>query len=94
MTELSFKESQVDDCLYILRAADSLALLVLVYVDDMAVARCSLSQIEDFKRKFQECFNITDLGDLKYILGIWIGRNREARTTSLNQTAYICRIFT
>ena len=94
MTEISFKKSQADDCLYILRAADSITLLVLVYVDDIAVAGHSLSQIEDFKCKFQECFNITDLGELKYIFGIQIGCNREARTTLLNQTAYIHQILT
>ena len=33
---------QSGDCLYILRAADSVTLLVLVYVDDMAVAGRSL----------------------------------------------------
>ncbi len=88
MKDLGFVKSDADDCLFILRREGKVVLLVLVYVDDMAITGPNLLMIEKFKADISEKFEITDLGELKYILGIQVTRNREAGTISLNQTAY------
>ena len=93
MCRLGFEKSQADDCLYILREKDEIIALVLVYVDDMAVASTSIDRIQNFKMALSREFEISDLGELKYILGIQIIRNREAHTISMNQTAYIHQIL-
>ena len=68
-------------------------MLVLVYVDDMAIAGYSLARITQFKNDLTKVFDITDLGELKYILGIQVKRDRKAHTISLNQTAYIHHVL-
>ena len=45
-------------------------MIVIVYVDDMAAAAKHLSYIEKFKDDLRKHFEITDLGELHYILGI------------------------
>ncbi len=93
MREFGFVKSNADDCLYILIEDGKIALLVLVYVDDMAIAGPNGIRIEKFKTDLGDKFEITDLGELKYILGIQVSRDRKARTISLNQTAYINQIL-
>jgi len=68
-------------------------MLVLVYVNDMTVAGKSIEKVQGFKMALSREFEISDLGELKYILGIQIMRNREVRTISMNQTAYIHQIL-
>lgn len=68
-------------------------MMVLVYVDDMAAAAKSLKFVEKFKSDLAREFDISDLGELKYILGIQVSRDRKAHTIPINQTAYIHQIL-
>lgn len=63
MTSLGFEKSEADDCLYICRENTKVVLLVLVYVDDMAVAGRSVARIQTFKSDMAKRFDITDLGE-------------------------------
>ena len=89
MRKLGFEKGQADDCLYMLQEKGEMIMLVLVYIDDMAIAGHSFTCIIQFKTNLTKVFDITDLGKLKYILGIQVKRDRNACTISLNQTAYI-----
>jgi hypothetical protein len=89
MRSLGFEKSQADDCLYILRENGVVVLLVLVYIDDMAAASKGIAKIAKFKVDIGKIFKITDLGELRHILGIQVERDRGARTITINQTAYI-----
>lgn len=60
---LGFERSMADDCLYILRENGDTGLIILVYIDDMAVAGKSLPKIEKFKKDIGEHVDITDLGE-------------------------------
>ena len=93
MHQLSFEKSQADDYLYILREKSEIIKLVLIYIDDMAVAGISIKKVQGFKTALSCEFEISDLGELKYILGIQIMRNCEVHTISMNQTTYIHQIF-
>ena len=93
MSKAGFEKSQADDCLYILRKDGEIVMLVLVYVDDMALTAKSLAILQKFKAELSAEFKISDLGELKYILGIQAKRDRPARTISLNQSAYIHQIL-
>jgi hypothetical protein len=84
-----FEKSLANDCLYILREDGQIMLLVLVYIDDMAVAGPNLEKIKSFKVYLSKAFEITDLGELQYILGIQVSRDCSAHTIRLNQTVYI-----
>jgi hypothetical protein len=89
MAHLKFTKSAADKCLYVLREKSKVVLLVLIYVDNAAAASKDICQIQWFKSSLGSFFPIKDLGELRYILGIQVTRNRQARTITLNQTAYI-----
>ena len=63
--------------------------MVLIYVDDIAVAGKGIPEIVLFKQNLSKDFEITDLGEIKFILGIQITRDRSNRLLFLNQSAYI-----
>ena len=69
-------------------------MLVLVYVDNMALTAKDITTLQRFKARLSAEFEISDLGKLRYILGIQVKWNRQLCTISINQTAYIHQILT
>ena len=67
---------------------------MLVYIDDMAVSGPNGHYIVLFKELLGNDFEITDLGKLKFMLGILITQDRHNRLIYLNQSAYISQILT
>jgi len=93
MTKLSFTRAMADDYLYVLWEHGKIILMVLIYVDDMAVAGKEIPGIVLFKQNLSKNFEITDLGEMKFILGIQIIRDRSNHLLYLNQSAYITQIL-
>ena len=52
-------------------------IIVVVHVDDCTIAASTLSLIIAFKRQIAQYVEITDLGELHWLLSIEIKRNRE-----------------
>jgi hypothetical protein len=63
-------------------------------VDNILSVASSREENEHFKSLLCSKWTISDLGDVKFALGISIVLNRVDRTVSLNQTALIDRIVT
>ncbi|PSS05348.1 hypothetical protein PHLCEN_2v3935 [Hermanssonia centrifuga] len=84
MAKLGFEKGQADECLYVLKEDRHIILMVLVYVDDMAVAGKKLALVKRFKCNLAERFDITDGGDLTFILGVQVIRNRQNCTIHMN----------
>lgn len=76
MKELGFEKSSADDCPYVLRENRIIVLLVLAYVDDMAIVGKDLKRVQEFKKGIPRHLEITDLGEP--ILGIQVKRDQEA----------------
>jgi len=72
LSNLGLVCSFANDCLYIKKEKEKIVLLVLVYVDDMAVSGPNGYYIVSFKELLGNDFEITDLGKLKFMLGILI----------------------
>ena len=93
MTKLGFTCAMANDYLYVLWERGKIVLMVLIYVDDMAVAGKGIPGIVLFKRNLSKDFEIADLGELKFILGILVTRDRSKRLIFLNQSAYITQVL-
>ena len=65
MSNLGFEKGQADDCLYMLQEKGEIIMLVLVYIDDMAIAGNSFTCIIQFKTNLTKVFDITDLLELQ-----------------------------
>jgi len=94
LTNFGFTQAFSDDCLYIKHHKDQIVLLVLVYVDDMAIAGPDGIHLVSLKSFLSKDFEITDLGELKHILGILVSRDRPRHLIYLNQAAYIQQMIT
>ncbi|PIL29346.1 hypothetical protein GSI_09397 [Ganoderma sinense ZZ0214-1] len=64
-------------------------IVIVCHVDDLTVAASSMVLILEVKAKLREVFEISDEGEIHWILGFAVERDRAARTLSLSQTSYI-----
>ena len=66
----------VDHSLYV-HKSDKGIVVITIYVDDLIVGGDSLTQIENVKSLLKQKFDMKDLGDLRYFLGIEVIRTDE-----------------
>ena len=92
MAALKFERSEVDQAVFY-RRVGSQSMIILVHVDDCTIIAPNLPLIQVFKAQIAKQVKITDLGELHWLLGIEIKRNRELRTIHLSQRAYIQSIL-
>ena len=64
-------------------------LVIAVATNDMAITSNSDQAVTWFKNEIKRVYEITNLGDLRWFLGMEIKRNRATCTISINQSAYI-----
>ncbi|GJY28679.1 retrovirus-related pol polyprotein from transposon TNT 1-94 [Tanacetum coccineum] len=88
---LGFKQSYVDTFLFTLQTATT-SLSILVYVDDILIARNDKSLINHLKISLHTKFSIKDLGSLHYYLGIEFLRNKDS--LALTQRKYALDLVT
>ena len=88
MTKLGFLRCEVDQAVFYRRKGPML-MIVLVHVDDCTIVGTSRDLIAKFKSEITKHVEITDLGEIHWILGIEICRNRERHTIHLCQRSYI-----
>ena len=84
LTHLGFSRCDVDQAVFF-RHEEQAVIVVLVHVDDCAITATSITLIADFKAWISEHLEITDLGELHWLLGIEIKRDHECRTIHLSQ---------
>lgn len=80
-----------DNCVYLEKQSNEVHTYLLLYVDDMLIARRSMIIIHNLKRKLSDTFEMRDLCEVKIILGMDILRNKKAGKLFLSQAGYIER---
>ena len=88
LKELGAKQSDIDPCLWILRANGNV-LLIGIYVDDVVFACNSPRFRDDFVAELAKSFHISDQGQLTWIFGTAIRQDLNTGTVQLNQSLYI-----
>ncbi len=88
---LGFKASEADAGLFVQHGKQkSDNVYLLIYVDDclMVTSKANKSSLLDLKRQLASIFDIHDMGDAKFFLGMEIVRDRERRTLVLSQRRF------
>ncbi|KAK9074591.1 hypothetical protein SSX86_007189 [Deinandra increscens subsp. villosa] len=93
MKRNDFIKNQVDQCTYLKMSGSNFVILVL-YVDDILLASNNLDLLHESKRLLSHHFDMKDLGEASYVIGIEIHRDRANGTLGLSQKAYIDRVIT
>ena len=88
-----FRATVSDPCLFWKVSRSGRLILLFLFVDDMQVAFESVDgpEWEESHELLRKRFNISDLGESKYMLGMRITRDRAARTITLDQELYITK---
>lgn len=90
LLSIGYTQSKADYSLFFLHKADTLT-LILVYVDDLLLCGNSMSAISALKSQLSQTFNMKDLGELRYFLGIEVDRNEDG--IFLSQMKYTADII-
>jgi hypothetical protein len=83
-----FRENEVDSCIYVKFKGGKLVILVL-YIDDILLASNDKNMLHETKNFLSSHFDMKDLGEASYVLGIEIQQNRAQRVLGLSQKPYI-----
>ena len=87
-----FEQNIDEPCVYELINEQTVVFLVL-YVDDILLIENNVRVLTDVKNWLAEQFQMKDLGDASYVLGIQIIRDRKNRLLALSQASYIDKVL-
>ena len=87
-----FIKSDFEACVYRKFSGSTVTFLVL-YVDDILIIGNNTKALNEVKSWLSECFEMKDLGEAAYILGIKILRNRSKRMIALSQSTYVDQVL-
>jgi len=74
MRSQQFVRSEMDHCLYTKKVAHGNLVILILYVDDMLLASRNHHELATIRMELHEAFDMNDLGDARYILGMRITR--------------------
>ncbi|KAJ9542825.1 hypothetical protein OSB04_029331 [Centaurea solstitialis] len=89
--KFGFAKSEFEPCVYT-KFSGSIVTFLVLYVDDILLIGNDVPSLQTVKSWLSKCFQMKDLGEAAYILGIKIYRNRSKRLIELSQSTYIDKI--
>ena len=92
ITSFGFKENTIDQCIY-LKFNGSKFIILVLYVDDILLASSDVGLLHETKRFLSSKFDMKDLGDASFVLGIQIYRDRSRGILGLSQKSYIDKVL-
>ena len=87
-----FEQSVAEPCVYKQIDKDNVVFLVL-YVDDILLIGNDLESLYKVKNWLASQFQMKDLGEASYILGIQMIRDRKNKFLALSQASYIDKVL-
>ena len=71
-----FKGNIVDRCMY-LKVSGSKVIFLILYIDDILLATNNLGLLHETKKFLSRNFEVKDMGEVSYVIGIEIFRNKS-----------------
>lgn len=93
LKEINLKQSLLDPCIYYRIDNEDITFLA-VYVDDLILFTSSSKTKEQIKNHIFTKFEMKDLGEVKYCLGLEVHRDRKNGSLCISQKKYIKDILT
>jgi hypothetical protein len=88
MEKLGFKRCEVDQAMFFHHEGEKIV-IIAVHVDDLMIAASGKELMQKTKEELSRELEMTDQGEIHWLLGVEIKRDRDNHTISLSQRAYI-----
>ena len=92
ITLFGFEENVKDQCIYQKVNRSNICFLVL-YVDDILLAANDRGLLHEVKQFLSKFFDMKDMGEASYVIGIKIHRNGLRGILGLSQESYINKVL-
>ena len=92
ISSLGFDENPMDQCIYH-KVSRSKIYFLVSYVNDILVATDDHGLLHEVKQFLSKNFDMKDIGNASYVIGIKIRRDRPRGILSLSQKTYINKIL-
>ena len=92
LTSEGYSKSNADDCVYIKSLGNDFIILAL-YVDDVIPISNDVSILEKEQQKLKNKFKMVDNGDIHYILGMQVIRDRVNRVLTISHPNYLSNVL-
>ena len=92
LQSIGFTRGTADHSIYVRRSGQELVILT-VYVDDLLIASNQMDAVKRTKEELKSRFEMSDMGEAHYILGIRITRDRANRKIYLSQAKYVKKVL-
>ena len=87
-----FEENIMDQCIY-QKVSGSKTCFLVLYVDDILLASNDKGLLYKVKQFLSRHFEMKDMGDASYVIGIKIDRDRDRYVLGLSQNTYIQKVL-
>ena len=77
LLKFDYHQNQGDHALFIKQSPEKKITALIVYIDDIIVTRDDIEEMHNLKGKLAKEFEIKDLGNLRYFLGIDVARSKR-----------------
>ena len=92
ITSFGFIENPMDQCIY-QKVSGSKTCFLVLYVDDILLATNDKGMMHGVKQILSKNFDMKDMGEASYVIGIKIHRDRSRGILGLSQETYINKIL-
>nr|CAN80758.1 hypothetical protein VITISV_019822 [Vitis vinifera] len=91
ITSFGFKKNTVDQCVY-LKFSGSKFIILVLYVDDILLSSSNVELLHETKQFLFSKFDMKDLGNAFFVLGIHIYKDRSRGILGQSQKSYIDKL--
>ena len=86
--KFGFKENEEDNCIYA-KFKNGKYIFLVLYVDDILLTSSDVNLLLETKKFLSSNFDMKDLGEASFVLGIEIHQDRRRGVLGLSQKAYL-----
>ena len=76
ITKFGYTQGEADHTLFTKCTTDGKRCILIVYVDNIIITGDDASEIENLKQRLKKEFELKDLGEMKYFLGMEVARSK------------------